>query len=809
MKEKETTTEEQERSITLNDFLQACLSKTVWFVVSVVLICALAAFYVMRQQPRYLRTEQVLIKDQDSGSGIDAVASAFSSMGLGSSNTNVYNELITLQSPALITQVVLRLNLTDNYLLKDFPHPVTLYRSTLPYLVAFPNLDPEKPVGFKMTIDPEAQNVRIYKMWSMEAGKKVKYHQEYELPISVLNGGKVKTPVGMMTINPNPEYAGEALTEPATITMFHNSLHGAVEHYTKQLKADLTDRDAQVIDLSVKDVNVQRAEDFLRTIVEVYNQDWIDDNNKMAIATSNFIDERLKLIEQELGDVDSDITQFKSQTLVPDLETAVKINMQSGAELTQEMLKNSNELSMARYVKEYVVNPAHAKDVIPVNTGTGNPSLEGQIANYNNLLLLRNNLANGSSDTNPLVRDYDAQLKGMREAIVQGINTQIGTLEKVERNLQHAQGNLKGDLASGPKQAKYLLSIERQQKVKESLYLYLLQKREENELSQTFTANNTRIITPPYGPAAPVSPKTKLIMCLAFIISLLIPGGLIYLQEAHNTKVRSRRDLEKMSTPFAGEIPFAGPKVKFAKIKKIFRSKKGKKRELETLPVQVQAGSRDILNESFRIVRSNIDYMLQHDDASNVMMVTSLNAGSGKSFITANLAASFAIKGKRVLIIDCDLRHGSSSQFVGMPSSGLSQYLSGATDEWRPQLVHSKEVKGLDVLPIGHRPPNPAELLENGRIGTLLKEADKEYDYVLLDCPPLDVVVDTQIIEKYVGTTVFVIRAGLLEQSAVTEIDGFYKNHRFRRMCILLNGTEGKNSHLGAYGSSYYSSDFN
>lgn len=799
-----TTPEETEHGgLTIKDFLAACGARWIWFLVSIIGICALAAFYVMRQQPKYLRTEQVLIKDQDSGGSTDAIASAFASMGLGSSNSNVYNELITLQSPALMSQVVEKLELQDNYILKGFPHGTTLYRTTLPFKVSFPDLPENYSCGMRIEVNPDG-SARLYKFY--QYGKHGK--EKFPGSIDLAPGFKtVKTPLGRVIFTPNPEFTGDDFDDTEIIMVSHQSKASAVENYTKQLKADLTDRDADVIDLSIKDVNIARAEDVLSTIIEVYNQDWMDDKNKMAVATNAFIDERLRLIQQELGDVDSELFQYKERTLVPDLEQAAKINMATSASLDEEALKTNNELSMAKYVRDYVVNPNNLKNVIPVNTGMGNVPLENQISEYNSLLLLRNNLAEGSSESNPIVKDYDAQLKGRREAIVQGINTQIGTLEKVMKNLQGAKGTLKNDLASVPKQAKYLLSIERQQTVKESLYLYLLQKKEENELSQTFTANNTRIITPPYGPLKPVAPKKMLIMAIAFLLSVILPGGIIYMQEAGNTKVRSRKDLERMSTPFAGEIPYVGKKIKFAWLKNLFRNKRKSRRQLETLPVMVQPGSRDIINESFRIVRGNIDYMLQHDESSNILMITSFNAGSGKSFITYNLAASFAIKGKSVLVIDCDLRHGSASQFVGMPSHGLSQYLSGATDDYRQLIVKDKNQANLSVMPIGHRPPNPAELLDNGRIGTMLQEVSKEYDYVFLDCPPLDVVVDTQILEKYIGTTLFVIRAGLLDQTAVDEIDGFYKNHRFRRMCILLNGTEGRYSHSRQYGSSYYTSD--
>ncbi|MDE6717591.1 MAG: CpsD/CapB family tyrosine-protein kinase, partial [Muribaculaceae bacterium] len=225
-------------------------------------------------------------------------------------------------------------------------------------------------------------------------------------------------------------------------------------------------------------------------------------------------------------------------------------------------------------------------------------------------------------------------------------------------------------------------------------------------------------------------------------------------------------------------------------------------KELENVVLAVREGSRDAVSESFRIIRSNLDQMTRNQH-TNIIMMTSFNAGSGKSFIVFNLAASFALKGKRVLIVDGDLRHGSVSQFVGMPSKGLTNYLNGSTTDWRSLPVEVSEIPGVYVLPIGHRPPNPAELLENGNIKMLLEEYRSEFDYIFIDCPPVDIVADTQIIEKFVDRTLFVVRAGLLDKRAVVEIDEIYKTQRFKNMSLILNATDATGGYgYGGYG--YY-----
>lgn len=798
--------EKNQDSFSLIAFFRVCLEKWKWFLISVVCVCALAGLYILRQQPEYTRTMSLLIKDQDSGGGAADIASAFSSLGLVSSNTNVNNELITLVSPAVMQEVIERLHLQVTITEKGLFHGTTLYGATEPYIIDFPDLNPEVTASFRMDRNFDG-SARLYKFKKSGPEGREKFEEEVTLRPGAT---AVNTPVGRVTFTPNPKFDNPDADPTSTLIVFRSGLQPAIEFFLKELKGDLADKDADVIDLSVTDVSIVRAVDILNNIIAVYKQDYVDDKNEVAAATSRFIDERLALIERELGTVDSDISEYKSKTLVPDLEEAAKINMRTTQDLTEKELEYTNQLAMAKYVRDYVNNPANADNVIPVNTGMGSNQLETQISTYNQTLLARNTLRASSSASNPLVTDYTHQLAGMHEAIIKAIGTQVATLEAAINNINSAKGDVRGQLASGPSQAKYLLSVERQQKVKESLYLYLLQKREENELTQKFTADNVRIITPPYGSFRPVSPKKGAILVVAFILGLAIPLVYLYIRETSNTKVRSRKDLDRMNAPFAGEIPYVPRKgsERLMRLNPFRKKKKKNKRELEEALIVVKSGSRDMANEAFRILRGNIDLMGKNSEASNVIMITSFNAASGKSFISFNLAASFAMKGKKVLIIDCDLRHGSTSQFIGMPSKGLTNYLRSQTDNWMSLLVRPEHNEDVAVLPVGHRPPNPAELLENGRIGTLIREASHDFDIVLVDCPPVDIVVDTQIMEKYVGSTIFVIRAGLLEKSSVQDVDELYTSARFKNMSIVLNGTNPDISRYGQYGSAYYGSNW-
>ena len=808
MKDSKDSTEDQnkESQFSIGDFLKSCAAKKKWFIASVLFFLLVGIAYIARLEPRYERSMSVLIKDQDEGGGVGSIASAFSSFGLVSSNTNVYNELLSIKSPAVMQQVVLDLNLQVNTIERKFPHGTTLYGTTDPFVIGFPDLGPQDGGSFRMDIRPDG-TARLYKLRRNLTDGLANYDDVIELPKGFL---KARTPLGIIDFTPNPKYTGKLCPEgkPRTLVIARGGLQATTESLCKRLKGDLADKDAEVIDLQITDVSIERAEDILNNVLRVYNEFWVSDKNKVAQATSQFINDRLVVLQQELGDIDLRVSDFQSKSLMPNIGEVARMNMESTKDVNSQILTLNNQLAMSEAVYGYIANSANKENVIPMNTGTGNPQLEAQIGSYNQLLLQRNNVRSSASGANPIVQQLDAQVAGQHEAITKAMAAHVANLRKALANLQGAKGAISGEIAALPDKARQLRGVTRQQSVKEQLYLFLLQKREENELSQTFTANSTRVITPPQGSFKPVSPKKTLILGVLFIVGLFLPAMVIYIRESNNSKVRSRKDLEHMSTPFIGEIPFMGKKPGiFKKFFALFRKKKHS-RSLEKVMVAVRPGSRDVASESFKIIRGNIDFMMQHSKADNVIMLTSFNPGSGKSFIAYNLSASFTMKGKRVLNIDCDLRHGSTSQFVHMPDKGLSSYLTGATDDWRSLVRPVEDTPDMFVLPIGHRPPNPSELLDNGRIGKLIREASEEYDYVFLDCPPVDIVVDTQILEKYIHRTIFIVRAGLLERSAIAEIDALYQSGRFKNMCLLLNGTEQQLSRYGAYGSSYYGSNF-
>lgn len=597
-------------------------------------------------------------------------------------------------------------------------------------------------------------------------------------------GDSIQTSAGTLAISLTSQY--ENFFTGSTIQYSKEPADMVADSYTQKLWAELGNEDATIINLSIDDASVQKAEDILNTLIEVYNEKWIQDKNQIAVSTSRFIGERLGVIENELGHVDENISNYKSEHLLPDVQAASSLYMSQSAENKKEIQTLTNQLATAQFIRREL-GGKEMNQPLPTNSGIANVNIESQIGEYNKMVLDRNRLIANSSEKNPLVKDLGNSMQSMKRTILQSVDNLIVSLNTQIRSIRQQEATTTQQLASNPSQAKYLLSVERQQKVKEELYLYLLQKREENELSQAFTAYNTRMITAPRGSALPTAPNKKNILLVALALGLLVPAVIIFMQENMNTKVRGKKDLENLSVPYLGEIPL------------YFRNKK-KKNKFSEYAIVVEEGNRNIINEAFRVLRSNVDFMKSKNTEQKVFIETSFNPGSGKSFLSMNIAMSFAIKGKKVLVIDGDLRHGTVSAYVGSPKKGLSDYLGNKEVVWNELLVIDKKYPNLHIIPVGTIPPNPTELLEDGSLATLMQDLRDEYDYIFIDCPPIDIVADTQIIEQYADRTLFVVRAGLLDRSLLPELESIYQEKRFKNLSVILNGTE---STGGRYGYRY------
>lgn len=766
--------------IRLQDLFYLCIDKWYWFAVSLVVTLGIALVYLLTTPPVYTRSASLLIKEEGKGNSLSDVSGVLGDIDFFQTNTNVNNEIQSLQSPAVMYDVVKRLHLDINYTKDGSFYDQVLYGKDCPYEVSFIDLPDNEDLSF--TIYPASSNKGV------QVGDFVRGEEESGQTMNVLFNDTTETPVGKLIVKP-VLHDTVAYKEPVYVSRI--GLQAATTAYASKLTVALSDEKSTVINLSFQDVCIQRAEDVLNTLIAVYNENWIKDKNQIAVSTSMFINDRLGVIEQDLGNVDEDISSFKSENLLPDVQAAASMYMTQSSETQTQILAINTQLSMARYIRNYLTNTTSKNQLLPANSGIESSGIEQQIAEYNTMQLRRNDLVANSSESNPLVVDLDESLQNMRGAIVTSVDNLIVTLNTQLRSLQQSEKQTTARIADNPSQGKYLLSVERQQKVKEALYLFLLQKREENELSQAFTAYNTRVITPPVGSMFPTAPIKRNILLVAFVLGLLIPVVIIFVRENMNTKIRGRKDLENLSLPFVGEIPLA------------FRKKELKS---EAKNILIKQGSRDIVNEAFRVLRTNLEFMLdrKEDGKASIILFTSFNPGSGKTFLTINTAACLSLKQKRVLVIDGDLRHGSASAYVGRPSKGLSDYLGKRENDIDHLIVGNPAYPGLSILPVGTIPPNPTELLAEPRLAELIETLRIRYDYILIDCPPVEIVADTQIIEKLADRTLFVVRAGLLERDMLPELQRMYEEKRYKNMALILNGTEGGGSRYGyRYGYKY------
>lgn len=777
---------QQQSEVSMSDLFYICLGNWKWFVLSVVLCLSASVLYLLRIAPVYTRTASVLIKQDSKGHSVSDVAGELSSLGLVNTNSNVNNELITFTSPALVLQLVQRMNLDINYSKPGTFRSTTLYGSTLPVQVELLDMDDTANASMVLTLTPEG-TCNISDM--VLKGEKLSYDQ------SVVFGDTLQTPLGRMIVNQSAFFAQPETTLHIDVT--RSNIYTAIASTSAKLKAGLSNKQASIIDLTYSDVNIQRAEDVLNALITIYNQNWVQDKNQISVATSQFVNDRLEMIEQELGNVDTDISSYKSENLIPDVNAATQMYMNKASQAESQVMELNNQLYMCRYVRQYVTNDANKNQLLPANSGINASNIEAMITAYNNKLLERNTLAANSSTRNPLVVDMDAELLEQRRTIVLSLDNQITALQTQVRSQESAQMRSTSQLSTNPTRQKYLLSVERQQKVKESLYLFLLQKREENELSQAFTAYNTRVISPAMGSLLPTSPKKVQILAIAFLLGLLIPAAFFYLRETLYTKVRGSKDLEKLTVPRVGELPLVEPVKGLTK-----------RQQLENrYNIVVKSQGKDIVNEAFRIVRSNLAFLVGpgSPNKNKVIMMTSANVGSGKTFVATNLAASFAIQGSKTILVDLDIRKRTSSKFVGKPGQGLIDYLNGYISDWKSLVKPMPNVEHLEVLPVGHIVPNPTELLQSPRLAQLVAELKEQYDYVIFDCPPSDIVADVNIVKPLAELTLFIVRVGVMERDYLKVLEEYYQTGRFNNLTILLNGAELQTTRYGSrrYGSTY------
>ena len=783
------------QSLRISDILLILFSNWYWILLCVILGYGVANIYLRKTRPTYTRKASILLKDMNKSNVLGTAAYGYSDASLLIQSVDLTNEIFTIKSPVVMTEVIRRLNLQMQYEIEGTFRNAVLYGSNLP--IDMKMLEAKEQESSSVTITFDNDSTFVLNNF-VRNGRAIETS-----PLSGQLGRTIATPIGNIVITPTPYF----YKPERPIVVSHLRAQAALSKYSTELKVK-SEAGSTIINLEVKDNDIQRAEEILYSVIAIYNEQWMDDRNQVSISTNQFISERLNVIENELGSVDSNISDYKSDNLIiGNAEAMAGMYVSQAQSASSQIVDYNNQLYMARSLRSYLTNENNFTQLLPASQGLSNASITGQISQYNGLLMRRNNLVSASSLENPIVKDIDAQLAALRATMINSIDNHIDELNLYIRSAQGVRAQSNTKVAASPSQNKYLLSIERQQKVKESLYLFLLQKREENELSQAFTAYNNRVVTPPSGSNTPTSPVAMRVYLICMLVGLLIPIAFLILREVANTSVRGRKDLENLNIPFLGELPLVDNRSRIsrfvAKMKELFKGRKH--REDKTLHIVVKENSTNVMNEAFRVIRTNMEFVAGRTDEARVIMLTSFNPNSGKTFIVSNLGLALTFKKKKVLVIDLDMRKRSLSALVGKHSKGLSNYLGGYIDDFRDLIKPFPEVPDLKVLPAGKVPPNPTELLYDQKLDDLINSVRKEYDYIFLDCPPLEIVADATIISRLADMTIFVVRAEALQLSALPDVQKYYDENRLPKMTILLNAPTDAFSRYGyhKYGSRY------
>ncbi len=754
-----------------------------WYVLSLIVALAIAFFYLYRTPKLYQSSEKIIIETDQSA---DVLSDMSASMRRRSAyGQNVANEIIAFKSSDLMTKAVERLGLETNYTDLMFLRERDLYNKT-PFFLSVLG-DDNLASSFSFIVKKRDKNSFILDSFTV-GGVEMEAK-----PVIGTFGDSLVTPVGSVRLTESQYFH----TWGDDIRISWANARNRAAYYAGRMGVTAPRDESSVVTLTMTDYSPERAKNVLATVLDIYNEQWVENKNRAAANTSEFIAERLAILQQELGDIDNDIKVYKQQNRITDVGAVSGQYLAESSAYSEKSFANSNQLAISQMIRDRLTDPTRSGTMLPANSGLSNANIEGQISEYNATLMKRDKYLKESSEANPMVADLNANLDAMKANITRSIDNNISALQLQQNKINAQEGAILGKLSSTTGQALELQSMSRDQKVKESLYIYLLQKREENELATQLNVSNNRLIQSATN-GVPISPVAKKIYLIALLLGLGIPFAIFFLRILFNTTVRTRADVSKLKVPFLAEIPQMGLEKKG-----FFDFHKVNRYDEKSCKIMVQQGKRDVVNEAFRVLRTNLDMMTGYTDGCHVVMVTSFNPNAGKTFTTMNMAASMAVKGSKVLLLDLDLRKASLSKALGVKGSGVASFLNGRADDYHPHIQTVAD--NLSVLPVGSLPPNPAELLVSDKFKQMVEDMRKEYDYIFMDCPPIDIVADTSIISKSADITVFIIRAGLFDKQALPALDELYSSDRYSRMAFILNGVERMQ---GTYGQHYGSGSY-
>lgn len=754
-----------DQGLNIVDLFMYLASQWKWFLLSI-LICGGIAWYNYARAPLvYFRSATVIIKDPSnkaSTSGLDRFDNFINKV-------NVANEILQFRSKKLMREVVQRVHADVSYQIKDGLRSNELYNES-PVLVSLPDALPEQSFSFTMTLK-DAKTVTLSDFSGIEA--KPSYEVALNDTVAIIEG--------MNVVVTATNYLRDSwLNTPIRVQKL--PVESMVNYYKNALGIQQEEEEASILTLALKDSSPARAEDVLNTLITVYNEEAIKEKNQVAVNTANFINERLIIIERELGNVESNLESFKQRNQIVDIASSAGMYMTESQKYNADAMELETQLRLANFIKDYLTDPSKETDLIPSNTGISDMNIENQISLYNAAKLKRDHLIDDSSVNNPVVQELNNSLRAMKQSIIRAVDNMIVSLNVKRNDAQNREMRAQDRVTAIPTKERQMLSIERQQKIKEALYLFLLNKREENALSQAMADNNARVIDGAEGSNAPISPNRNRILLLGLLVGIVLPGAVCLAILFMDTRVHGRKDIEGVtSVPYLGEIPLDKEAMKDHR-KKV---------------MAVKEQGDDIVSEAFRILRTNMAFLSKKDKPAQVITFTSFNIGAGKTFIARNLSMSLAYMKKRVVMVDLDIRKGTLSRHFGHYHVGVTNYLSDNTVKVDDIIQHQE---GFDLIPAGILAPNPAELLMDNRLDELMNELRTRYDYIIADNVPVGLIADATIANRIADLTIFVVRAGKLDRRQLPDIEKLYQEKKLKNMALVLNGA---NPERHGYGYSY------
>lgn len=754
-----------------------------WPVIVGVLVCFIVGAYIYLRycEPVYSVSSTVLIKQADhSKSGSSAFASSIQDFGSFSVANDFENELEILQSYTLIKKVVTTLGLYIDYAEDGgFGYDPVMYQTSPIQVWMAPEEADQLPSALQIQMECLPQG-KVNAALHYQIGKETcSLEKSFDkLPAVFI------TPVGTLNLSWRTDSVSKRLNPPLSLSATIESPSVAADKYKMHLTAEPVGDFTSIVKLTCEDVSVRRGVDFLRMLVTQYNNEANEDKNQVATRTAQFIDERIRIINAELGSTESELAEYKQRAGLTDLSADAQLALQESSEYDKQRAENTNQLRLIAFLRSYIDDPKNRYEVIPANVGLADGALVNVIAQYNELLVERKRLLRSSNENNPMLINLDASIAVTR-------NTVLTTVENVEKGLQITRNSL--DLQAGkyqsrinraPQQERELISITRQQEIKANLYLMLLQKREENAITLAATANNGRIIEEPRRSGL-VAPNTLNIYFVALVLGLFFPIMGIYLVRLLRFKIESRMDVERITNvSVIGDVPLVD--------------------KVKTDSVVIKENENGLMEEVFRNVRTNIQYMLQ--EGQKVILFTSTVQGEGKSFNAANLAVSFAFMDRRTVVVGMDIRKPKLNHIFGLSGKlpGMTQFLASPSSVDLLSLCQPTAVSpNLYVLPSGAVPPNPTELVVRKSLEQAIDLLKQHFDYVILDTAPIGMVTDTRLIARVADLSVYVCRAGYTHKNDFELINELEQEKKLPNLCVLINGidmSKRKNGYYYSYG---------